>query len=174
MELGAVVCTPRAPRCPACPLRARCAAHASGEPEALPVKTKSAAPRRIVGVAALLARAGKLLAVRRPPAGLLGGLWDLPGGVLAPRESPAQGLARCLSESVGLALRGAAPLGRVRHLFTHRDLTLHVFSAEALPGRVVRRGFDAHRWVSLAAFSRLGLPVVARKALALGDSPRML
>jgi A/G-specific adenine glycosylase len=174
MELGALVCTPRAPRCPSCPVRAACAAHASGEPQALPVRKPAAAPRKIAAVAALLARDGRILAVRRPPAGLLGGLWDLPGGLLAPREAPAQGLARCLREGVGLSLHGAAPLGRVRHQFTHRDLTLHVFRAEALPGRVVRQGFDAHRWVSRAAFSRLGLPAVARKALALADPPRML
>jgi A/G-specific adenine glycosylase len=172
MELGALVCTPRAPRCPACPLRARCRGLAAGDPEALPVKKKKAAPKRIAAVAALVSRGEKLLAVRRPPAGLLGGLWDLPGGELAKGEAPRAALERALREKLGLALAGVAALGRVQHQFTHRTLALHVFRAEAKPGRVARRELDAHRWLSPAAFEQLGLSTLARKAFALGEQAR--
>jgi adenine-specific DNA glycosylase len=68
----------------------------------------------------------------------------------------------------------------VRHQFTHRTLTLHVFRASVQPGRVARDVYDAHRWVTRAGFAHLGLSAVARKALALertapsrrGGSPR--
>jgi A/G-specific adenine glycosylase len=167
MELGALICTPRAPKCLLCPLREPCRARASGDPEALPVKKKAPPARRIAGVAALIARRDALLAVRRPPAGLLGGLWDLPGGELAAGEPDSDALERALREKLGLALAGVARLGVVHHQFTHRTLALHVFRAEAKPGRVMRRGYDAHRWVTRDAFARLGLSAVARKALAL-------
>jgi len=169
MELGALVCTPRAPKCLLCPLREQCRALAAGDPEALPVKKKAAAPKRIEATAALITRAGKLLAVRRPPHGLLGGLWDLPGGAVAAAEPPERALERALREKLGLTLAGIARLGAVQHQFTHRTLALHVFRAEAKPGRVARQDYDAHRWLTRTAFTQLGLSAVARKALALDE-----
>jgi A/G-specific adenine glycosylase len=169
MELGALVCTPRAPRCAQCPVRRRCRARAAGRAEARPVKAAKAPPREIEAVAALLVRGGRALAVRRPPRGLLGGLWELPGGELAPGETPACGLARLLRERVGLAAVAPTPIGVVTHGFTHRTLRLHVFRAEAPGGRVQRSGPDAHRWIAPSAFAALPLSAVAKKALALVD-----
>jgi A/G-specific adenine glycosylase len=170
MELGALVCAPRAPRCLLCPLRESCAGLAAGRAEALPVKAPKAAPRAVEAAAALLARGPRVLAVRRPPHGLLGGLWELPGGELAPGETPARGLARALRERIGLAPARVTRVGEVEHGFTHRTLRLHVFRAEAKPGRVRRRELDAHRWLAPAALAGLPLSAVAKKALALFDT----
>ncbi|HEU4429101.1 MAG TPA: A/G-specific adenine glycosylase [Myxococcota bacterium] len=169
MELGALVCTPRAPKCLLCPLREMCRGLAAGDPEALPVKKRARAPRAIEGVAAIVTRERSLLAVRRPPQGLLGGLWDLPGGDLSPREAAEAALERALRERLGLAVAGVVKLGEVQHQFTHRTLRLHVFRAKAKPGRVARSHYDAHRWLSAAAFQRLGASALARKALALHE-----
>jgi A/G-specific adenine glycosylase len=166
MELGAVVCTPRAPRCGDCPWTRSCVARAEGRAESLPVKSRAAAPRRVEAVAAFLERRGRALAVQRPQRGLLGGLWELPGGEVAAGETREQALARALRENLGLAAPGLEPLGAVEHAFSHRLLRLHVFRAEASPGRVRRRGWDAHCWVSAEAFDRLPLGGPARKALA--------
>jgi A/G-specific adenine glycosylase len=171
MELGALVCTPRAPRCPACPLRRGCAARRAGDPEALPVKARKPAPRAVEAVAALIRRRGRVLAVRRPPRGLLGGLWELPGGDLAPREEPEAGLRRALAERTGLALTRAEKRGEVRHLFTHRSLRLHVFGCDTSEGRVHLNGFDAHRWLSPSALSDLPQATLTRKALTLLSLP---
>jgi len=167
MELGARLCTPRAPRCPQCPLARHCRALAAGLTEALPVKAPKAAPKRIEAVAALLERGRRVLAVRRPPRGLLGGLWELPGGELGGGEPSARALGRALRERIGLAPVGARLLGEVTHGFTHRTLRLHVFRATASAGRVRRREIDAHRWLPLPALERLPLSAVAKKALAL-------
>jgi A/G-specific adenine glycosylase len=166
MELGATVCTPRAPRCLACPVSPSCVAHAEGDAEALPVKAKKAPPRAVEGVAVLLLRGGRALAVRRPPRGLLGGLWDLPGADLEAGERPAAGAERALRERVGLFARGVESAGAVEHVFTHRALRLHVFRAESEDGRVRRTGFDAHRWVSPAAIAKLPHGALTAKALA--------
>jgi len=169
MELGALVCTPRAPQCARCPLRRRCRGLAAGRAASLPVRGAKTAVRAVEAVAALLRRGPRVLAVRRPPSGLLGGLWELPGGELAAGEPPAAGLARLLRERVGLALGRATPLGVVEHGFTHRALRLHVFRAEAPAGRVRRREFDAHRWLPPAALGELPLSALAKKALVLAQ-----
>ncbi len=170
MELGALVCTPRAPSCPACPLRRRCQAHRAGDAEDLPVKARKAAPRAVEAVAALILRRGRVLAVRRPPRGLLGGLWELPGGELAPRERPEAGLRRALRERTGLAIVAAERRGEVRHVFTHRLLRLHVFCCDTPKGRVRLHEFDAHRWLTPSALAELPQATLTRKALSLALS----
>jgi A/G-specific adenine glycosylase len=167
MELGATVCTPRAPRCASCPLARGCVARRSGDPEALPRRAPRRPPRALAAVAVLALRRGRALAVRRPPHGLLGGLWELPGGELCRGERPEAGLLRAVREAVGLELNGARRLGRVEHLFTHRRLQLHVFRCETLSGRVRLSGFDAHRWLAPAKLASLPQGVATRKALAL-------
>ena len=172
MELGALVCTPRAPRCDACPAARFCDARAAGDAEALPVKAAKRAPVAVEAVAALLVRDGRALAVRRPAAGLFGGLWDLPGGDLARGEPPAAGLARALAERVGLRALRAEPAGALDHALTHRRLRLHLFRAEAPAGRVRRRFFDAHRWLAPEALAALPIGALTARALASLDLGR--
>jgi A/G-specific adenine glycosylase len=167
MELGATVCAPRAPRCPACPWRRSCRAHRDGNAESLPVKRRRSAPRDVEAVAGVIERRGRWLMVQRPPTGLLGGLWELPGGDCRPGEAPARALARSLRERVGLSIRRAEASGEVMHAFTHLRLRLHVFRCGAAPGRVTRADFAAHRWLSPARIDALPLGGPTRKALAL-------
>ena len=172
MELGATLCVPRAPRCLACPLLRQCAAYAAGDPQSLPVRGSKARPRRIEATAALVLRRGKALAVRRPPSGLLGGLWELPGDDLIEKERPGAGIVRGLRERVGLSVSGPKRIGAVEHVFTHRILRLHVFRCEAGSGRTRLSGFDSHRWLALGALRELPHASVTAKALglALGDA----
>jgi len=166
MELGATLCAPRAPRCGACPAARFCDARAVGDAEALPVKAVKRAPLAVEAVAALLLRDGRALAVRRPAAGLFGGLWDLPGGDLARGEAPAAGLARALAERLGLRVEAAEPVGALDHELTHRRLRLHLFRAAAPAGRVRRRFFDAHRWLAPDALAALPCGALTARALA--------
>ncbi|MGH0033350.1 MAG: A/G-specific adenine glycosylase [Myxococcota bacterium] len=172
MELGATVCTPRAPRCLACPWERDCRAHRAGDPESLPVKSKATKVRDVEAVAGVVERGGKWLVVQRPNEGLLGGLWELPGGDLLPAEEPAAALSRTLRERVGLDVPGGECAGAVGHLFSHRRLTLHVFRCKPASGRVRRAGFAAHRWIAPARIEELAIGGPTRKALALlrGDA----
>jgi A/G-specific adenine glycosylase len=130
MELGALVCTPRQPRCRDCPLRARCAAFARGIAADLPRKvTRSAQP--VVHLVAIVLSSGRadrrtvLLARRRTDA-LFGGLWEPP---LAPR-SGAQALAARLGVKLGVLEKA----GDVIHVLSHRRMHVRVLRG-ALPRR---------------------------------------
>jgi len=110
MDLGATICTPRNPDCRRCPLQPVCAAHAGGEPTRYPVKpARKARPRR-EGVAYWLEHDGKVLLVRRPARGLLGGMLALP------EDRPAEADWR--------------EAGSVDHVFTHFSLTMRLRCAE--------------------------------------------
>ncbi|HXK22732.1 MAG TPA: A/G-specific adenine glycosylase [Myxococcota bacterium] len=167
MELGATLCTPRAPRCGACPLKRGCDAQRAGDAEALPRKAPRARARAVEAVAGLVLRRGRALAVRRPERGLLAGLWELPGGDVVPGERTDAAIARTLGERVGLELIEAEPLGAVEHAFTHLFLRLNVFRCRVAPGRVRLRGPGAHRWLAPRDLRSLPQGGPTRKALAL-------
>jgi A/G-specific adenine glycosylase len=171
MELGALVCTPAEPRCLLCPLRRRCDAHQQGDAAALPIKEKKTKVKRVAAAAGWLVRRGKVLAVRRPPEGLLGGLWELPGGDIELCEDPADGWSRALRERVGLTVDRTEYVGAVDHVFTHRRLELHLFRADPPAGRTRLDGFDAHRWLSPRALVELPTSTLTRKALAMFEAP---
>ena len=169
MELGATVCTPRAPRCLACPWEGDCRAHREGDPEQLPVKSKTTQARAVEAVAGVVERDGRWLVVQRPPEGLLGGLWELPGGDLLADEEPAAGITRSLRDRLGLAVPGADTVGEVEHVFSHLRLTLHVLRCKPPTGsgRVRRADFHAHRWLAPHRIAALAIGGPTRKALAL-------
>ena len=126
MDLGAHVCTSRAPRCLLCPLRSACAGYAAGEPERLPVKpTKKAVPERR-GTAFWVTRQGgggpEVWLITRPGTGMLGGM----------RALPDDGWSAQADGSGSLPFAGEwRELGAVRHGFTHASLTLRVIGCEA-------------------------------------------
>jgi A/G-specific adenine glycosylase len=167
MELGATLCTPRTPNCKSCPVSRFCDASTRGDAESLPIKARKKPARKIEAVAALVVRRGKALAVRRPSSGLLGGLWDLPGGDLAAGEMPRAGLTRALRECAGLEISRASAMGSVEHVFTHRRLTLHLYRASTPTDRIRLDGFSAHKWLSPRAISSLPHASLTAKALEL-------
>ncbi|MCA9513147.1 MAG: A/G-specific adenine glycosylase [Myxococcales bacterium] len=167
MELGALVCTPRSPRCLVCPVAKTCDARARGDADALPVKTRRTTQTPIEAVCAWAPRRGRVLVTKRPAAGLMAGMWELAGGDLAPGEAPADGLHRALRERTGLAVAQVRLLGEVSHTFSHRVLRLHVFAADAPRVRVRLDGPQAHRWATPAELDALAIGAATRKAIAL-------
>ena len=149
MELGALVCTPRNPRCDVCPLAAGCRARAEGRAASLPRKRPRAERPVVRVVCACITDGARVLVVKRG-AGLLAGTWSLPEAVdRGARARP--GIARKLAEATGVRVAGVAYRGAVRHVFTHRDVTAELFRVEvdasgpAAPDR---------RWVSPSAIWR--------------------
>jgi A/G-specific adenine glycosylase len=165
MELGATVCASGSPRCPECPVARLCRAHAEDRAAELPTRTPRAAKRVLEIACVAVERRGRVLLVRRPPGTLLAGTWALPSVESAANETDVSTCGRALA-AVGLVPSAAEEAGRVRHIFTHRDLTARVLRARA---RGTLRG-DA-RWVSSAELGELGLSSFTRKTLAvLGEA----
>jgi len=159
MELGAVVCTPRSPRCDVCPVAASCRALTLGRAEAFPIATKRRATERVRRAVALIEHRGRVLLERRDGA-LLAGLWEPPGVELAAGADAGAALRsklHALGVSATLADSGAC----VRHTITHRAITVEVWHARARA--VPRRG--ALRWVERHA-PTLALTALARKLIA--------
>ncbi|WP_176066729.1 A/G-specific adenine glycosylase [Anaeromyxobacter diazotrophicus] len=126
MDLGATVCGKAAPRCARCPVAPCCAARARGRERELPPARARRAPRRLEVACAVVVQGGRLLLERRPPGGLFGGLWELPGAEVAPGATAPAALAEALALR-GLRVRVGKELARVERVLTHRRLALTAF-----------------------------------------------
>lgn len=173
MDLGATVCTPRAPRCAACPVSTSCAAYAVGDPERFPLKAARRPVPEVQGVCAILEEEGQVLLARRPERGLFGGLFELPGEDPVPEGlSPEAALSAALDARLGLKSSALRPLGTVKHVFTHRRLTLHVLRVRAEGSPSPRAFYTALARVDPRAPGGVGLSTLTLKALALLDEPQ--
>jgi A/G-specific adenine glycosylase len=144
MELGALICTPRSPRCGDCPIRRWCRARRLGRQEDFPARPPAKAIPRRAGAAAVIERGRRVLVVRRPDEGLLGGLWELPWVYRNRGESVAAAARRAARERAGISARAVASLAPVAHAFSHFHLTLTPVRCRAgTPSGRARRGRSA-------------------------------
>jgi A/G-specific adenine glycosylase len=158
IELGALVCRPRAPACLACPLAADCRARASGIAAELPRRqAKVERPARFA-VAFRLARSdGSVLFRRRPPTGLLASMVELPGTPWGPARPSVE---ETLQAAPTAGSWSPVP-GRVRHVFTHLALEVEVWTLDGADGACA----DG-LWCRPERFASLALPTLTKKLLA--------
>ena len=169
MELGAMVCLPRAPLCLVCPLRDHCAARAAGVVESYPNASRPTLVKEVAQIAVLVTRRKKLLLLRRPPRGLWGGLYEFPTGELrADDHDRARAAVRVAGELTGLTFTsaGATPLVEFDHVLSHRRMRFHGYVVEARAGSVTRATHDAHRWMTPTDVAASGISVATRRLLA--------
>ncbi len=164
MDLGAQICTPRSPDCPRCPLEARCQARALGIQELRPVlEARPEVPHYTV-TAAVIHRDGQVLISQRPLEGLLGGLWEFPGGKQQPGETLEACLKREIMEELGVKIRVEEPFGVYRHAYTHFRITLHAFCC-TLAGRAAPRPIQVHDllWTGVEELPRFPMGKIDRQ-----------
>lgn len=155
MDLGATLCTPRNPACLLCPLAGLCQARALGVQEQRPVELPRPEIPHITVTAAVIRRNGDVLVAQRPAKGLLGGMWEFPGGKLQEGEDLPGCLKREICEELGVEVAVGASLGVYQHAYTHFRVTLHAFECTITDGEPRPLEADDLRWVkpaSLAGF----------------------
>jgi A/G-specific adenine glycosylase len=149
MDLGATLCTPRTPACAICPVASFCLSLQAGVQEARPVRVKRKSIPHYAVTAAVLQRDGQVLIAQRPKEGLLGGLWEFPGGKVERGETFEACLRRELGEELGVEVELGSKVGVFRHAYTHFRVTVHAFVCRLAAGKLDAREHTAIRWVSL-------------------------
>jgi A/G-specific adenine glycosylase len=162
MDLGASLCTPHAPACLVCPLALLCQARQLGRQEELPIlKTRAPIPHFVV-TAAVIRRGSQVLIARRPSKGLLGGLWEFPGGKVEPGEELPAGLIREIREELGTHILVGEAFGIYEHAYTHFKVTLHAFIC-SLDGQEPRPLEASElRWVTSAELAQFPMGKIDR------------
>ncbi len=165
MELGALVCLPRGPSCCECPLRRMCRAYAEGRPESRPVRRVARPVPHREAVAAVIRRRGRVLIAKRPSKGLLGGLWEFPGGEMLPDELHADALYRLLLDQLGVAVATGRALVHTDHAYSHFRVTLHGYACRILRGSPGIIFYSEYKWVEPAELSAYAFPKVQHPLL---------
>lgn len=163
MELGATVCTPGAPRCPACPLRDRCAALAQGRVDEIPLP-KPRAKQKGWHLTCFLVEdgAGRLLVETRPTTGLWAGMVQPPS---VEGESPPEMGAAAGS----LGVRAGRVIDRFTHTTTHRRVEITVVAAAPGDDRAEGEAGTGRRWVTRAELGTMALSNAHRRVFALAE-----
>lgn len=128
MDLGSMICTPKEPNCPRCPVRDHCQAYMLGVQNERPIKLpRKKIPHKDV-TAAVISRDGRVLLAQRHNQSLLGGLWEFPGGRMEDKDLDLSAcLRREIEEELGVPIKVKELFGRYKHAYTHFKITLHAF-----------------------------------------------
>ena len=172
MELGETICRPVAPSCPDCPVRFACRARRElADPGSIPVRSPTARRPHVRAAIAVVGWNDRRLVQRQPAGGLLGGLWEFPGGKIEPGERPIEAAAREFAEETGLRTPALAPARgrspRLQPLLRHLARVPGEFSRTPAPGGL---GPD-RRWVTSAELGRLPAAEGDREDPSSGSSP---
>ncbi len=167
IELGALVCLPKTPRCATCPLNELCQAHQQGLEHVLPLKpVKKKLPHYDVS-AAVICQAGQYLIAQRPLKGMLGGLWEFPGGKQESGETLSECLQREIREELGLTIEVEQPIISIKHSYTHFKITLHAFYCHLTEPQTPQTLQVADwQWVTLADMANFAFPRTDLKIIA--------
>jgi A/G-specific adenine glycosylase len=167
MDLGATICTPRAPLCDECPLAEDCQAHGLGREEQFPVRRpRRPLPHYEVAAGVVWNGAGQFLIAQRPLDGMLGGLWEFPGGTREPGETLQDCLRRELAEELDIQVAVGELLTVVKHAYTHFRITMHAFHCRIVAGQPRALDCADWRWIALDDVPRFAFPAADHQIIA--------
>ncbi len=162
MELGALICTPRNPKCELCPVSFCCAVKLAKEnPEWLPIKKVSVERPHYNIAVGIIHRKGEIFIDQRPVKGLLGGLWEFPGGKQEAGESLENCVAREIQKKFGLQIKVKTLFLNIKHAYTHFKITLYAFDCEFVSGQPEAK--LNWRWVTPAELPNYAFPKSNKK-----------
>lgn len=159
MDLGATICTPHNPACLICPWMTYCEAQRLQLQSSLPMsEARAPLPHKSIGVAVIWNEQGQILIDRRPQDGLLGGLWEFPGGKVEPGETIPACIKREIQEELGIEIAVGEPLITIDHAYTHYRVTLNVYHCRYIAGEPQPLACEEIRWVTLQEIEQFPFP----------------
>ncbi len=166
MELGALLCTPRSPACDDCPVQPACQAASDGNPEEYPVTPdKKPIPHYDIAVGLVFDDEGRLLIQRRPDEGMLGGLWEFPGGKHEDGEELVDTCRRELHEELGITVDVEDHFYTLSHAYSHFKITMHAFRCRVASGTPSPELDQPLRWVAVDALDDYAFPRANRRLI---------
>ncbi|WP_320673796.1 8-oxo-dGTP diphosphatase MutT [Prochlorococcus sp. MIT 1341] len=166
MDLGALVCTSRNPKCSLCPLVERCFAYSIGQQSSFPVKMES---RRlsiqVIGVGVIFNQRGEVLIDQRKNDGLLGGMWEFPGGKQEQGEPIKSTVSREIIEELAITVEVGEELISFAHAYSHKRLRFVVHICEYVSGEPKPLASQQVRWVEPKSLNKYPFPAANTKII---------
>jgi len=166
MELGALLCTPREPRCEACPLSSCCQARRLGLQHKIPGRLVRPSEIEVQEAGVVIRRAHRVLLVQRPSTGRWAGLWEFPHDQVRPKENYAAAARRICQSAVGIKTGSVNELLTLNHSVTRFRIRLTFFEAKYRNGKFRSKFYSQGRWLSPAEVQSLPVSAPNRKLAA--------
>ncbi len=167
MELGAMRCRPGKPECSDCPISAFCDAFDNNCQDIYPRRVKKAPVKTQHVSAGVIVKNGRMLITRRKPEGLLGGLWEFPGGKVEKGETAGQACIREIREEVNLDVDIVSHLTRIKHAYTHFKIEMDVFHCNYVSGGIELNSAIDYRWIAFDDICHYAFPKANHKFIPL-------
>jgi A/G-specific adenine glycosylase len=163
MDLGATICLPLNPKCDVCPISSLCESYKGNKQSTYPVLNEKMPIPHITVCAAIIMDQTKVLIARRPSKGLLGGMWEFPGGKQELGETLQDALVREIKEELGTEINVLDPFNIYKHAYTHFRVTLHAFLAEITghPPRAIEA--SELKWVEISDLQNYPMGKIDRR-----------
>jgi A/G-specific adenine glycosylase len=151
MDLGSIICRSVNPICRRCPIQNECLAYSRSTQMELPVTKERPTKPHFEVVAAIIQKEDKVLIDKRPADGLLGGMWEFPGGKIERGEDHPEALKRELKEELGIAVNLENSFGVYKHAYTHFTVTVYPYFVVIVNGNPKALEADKIEWVDISA-----------------------
>ncbi|MBW4639618.1 MAG: 8-oxo-dGTP diphosphatase MutT [Gloeocapsa sp. UFS-A4-WI-NPMV-4B04] len=123
-------------------------------------------PYKLIGVGVIWNDQGQILIDRRRPEGLLGGLWEFPGGKIELGETIEDCIKREIKEELGIGIEVGEHLITIDHTYTHLRVSLTVHHCRYLTGDPMPIECDEIRWVTLDEIDQFPFPIANAQIIA--------
>ena len=155
MDIGREVCTLKNPSCTDCPVQNYCAAFVNSVVDKCPPRIKRPKKSHHRVAAGIIWKKNKILITRRPERGLLGGLWEFPGGKIINGEGAKNCILREANETLGIYVRPIGFVGQIRHAYSHFSITLDAYRFDYVSGTPKTVDCVDWRWVGVEEIFQL-------------------
>ncbi len=163
MDLGRDVCKPKAPLCNRCPIIHSCGAYQKKQTEKYPVKIKSKKNPHFNVAVGVIWKDNSILIAKRKLGGLLGGLWEFPGGKLYHDESSEECVIREIYEETGLTVELKSFISTIKHQYSHFSISLDSFHCIYKNGKAIPKNSSEIKWISPKEISKFPFPKANHK-----------
>ena len=161
MELGALVCKSKSPKCFKCPLSKNCKAYQSGNPMNYPQKKVTRAIPHFNVVTAIIWRGDTFYIQKRSEDKMLGGLWEFPGGKVEKGKTLELALLSKLKEECNFNARILKKVTSVKHRYSHYSITMHCYYCEEKNDKIV--SITNSNWIKKNQISQYSFPKANHK-----------
>jgi len=165
MELGATVCIPVSPICQQCPIRTICKAFLKNKVNEFPPSKKIKSSKKIEVSAGIIIKNKKVYIQQRLKNGLMGGLWEFPGGKKEQGESSEECLKREIKEELRVNVVSLKKVMTIKHTYTQFRVTLTVFKCKVRKQQIKPGRCEQWKWVSLSNLKKYPFPAANVKVV---------
>ena len=147
MDLGREICTSKNPSCDVCPIQKNCCAFVNNTVDKYPFRAKRQKKPHYMVAVGVVWKGNKILISKRKENGLLGGLWEFPGGKIQTGEDAKKCVIRKVNEKLGVRVRPGRLLKQIKHAYSHFSITLDAYHCDYVSGSPRALQGDKLRWI---------------------------